>query len=161
VPRFTAETFASAIVAFDGSVTEPGDGCICGLRPQRAGIQRRKENQQKTGNFVHNANLSRARFAIIVPVQSFCDHHRLTFFTERKPGQTPRCGLLKGRSHIDTETLHQLERAIAPDALPAVARKCEIAISRVKYMPPRRSICPNGDRCTIAKTSGFMPISHS
>jgi len=46
-----------------------------------------------------------------------------------------------GQSYIDSGTLPQLERAIAPESLPAAARKFEIAISRLKYMPPpRRSI---------------------
>ena len=44
------------------------------LNVKRAATHRdTKENQQKTGNFVHNASLCRARFAIIVPVQSFCN----------------------------------------------------------------------------------------
>ena len=118
-----------------------------------------KENQRKSGNFVRNANLSRANVAVMPPVHSLCNP--TTCGIGPKPGQTPRCGLRMGRCHIESETLHQCERAIAPDSLSAVARKCEIAISRLKYMPSRPSICPSGDRCTIANTSGFMPISHS
>ncbi len=34
------------------------------------GYKGKRRTSRWTGNFVHNANLSRARFAIIVPVQS-------------------------------------------------------------------------------------------
>ena len=35
------------------------------------------------------------------------------------------------------------------------------AISRLKCIPSRPSIFPNGDLCTIAKTPGFIPTSQT
>jgi hypothetical protein len=46
------------------------------LRPQRAGIQRQNENEQNSGQFVHNADLER-RLVINLPLQTrFCNHHQ-------------------------------------------------------------------------------------
>ncbi len=54
-----------------------GNRTFSGLPPQRAGIQRQNKNQQKSGDFVHKADLEQRRFAIILPLQSrFCNYHR-------------------------------------------------------------------------------------
>jgi hypothetical protein len=54
-----------------------GKRSFSGLAPQRAGIQRQNKNQQKSGDFVHKADLEQRRFAIILPLQSrFCNYHR-------------------------------------------------------------------------------------
>ena len=40
-------------------------------------------------------------------------------------------------------------------------RYCLTAISRFECIASRGSNCPSGDRCTMAKTPGVIPINHS
>ncbi len=55
----------------------PGDGGICGLRPQRAGIQQQKVNQQEGGDFVHEADLERRLAICNAPT---CERRQLRVF---------------------------------------------------------------------------------